>query len=125
MCRVRFDKAKHALKLDGDERIGHPLLADARPRAMAANETDVVAKRQQLFLDRPDQGRVAAARQVGAPDRTVEQDVADMGEAQLLAEIDHAARRMTGAMQDVEGKLPDPDLIALVEEAVGLEVAHP
>ena len=59
---------------------------------MAADEADIVAERQQFFLDRVDQRGVAAAGQVGAPDRAVEQDVADMGEAQFLVEEHDAAR---------------------------------
>ena len=53
-------------------------MADARARAMAADKTDIVAERQQLFGDRLDQRGVAAAGQVGAADRAVEQYVADM-----------------------------------------------
>src|SRR2546427_495181 len=49
--------------------------------AMAADEADIVAERQQFFLDRIDQRGVAAAGQIRAPDRAIEQHVADMGEA--------------------------------------------
>ena len=77
-----------------------------------------------FVLDRIDQRGVIAAGQIGAPDRAVEQDVADMGEAQFLVEEHHAARRMAGAMQDVEGQIADRDLIAFVEPAVGPEIAH-
>src|SRR4029077_14412426 len=97
------------LHLAGEERIGHPLLADAGARAVAADEADIVAERQQLFLDRVDQRGVAAAGQLGPSDRAVEQDVADMGEAQFLVEEHDAARRMAGAMQDVEGQFADRD----------------
>src|SRR5882757_1196340 len=47
-----------------------------------------------------------------------------MGEAQLLVEKHHAARRMAGAMQDVEDEIADRDLIALIEPAIGPEIAH-
>ena len=67
---------------------------------------------------------VAAAGQIGRPDRTVEQHVADMGEAQFLVEEHHATWRMAGAVQDVKGQFADRDLIALVEPAVGAEIAH-
>src|SRR3954453_15328503 len=99
-------------------------MADARARAMAADKTDIVAERQQLFGDRPDQGGVAAAGQVGAADRAVEQYVADMGEAHFLIEEHHAPRRMAGAMENVEGEFADLDLLAFVEPAVGNEIAH-
>src|SRR6476661_1984089 len=68
-------------RLAGEERVGHPLLPEARAGAMAADEADVVAERQQLVLDRTDQCGVAASRQVGTADRAVEQDIADMREA--------------------------------------------
>src|SRR3954468_17940607 len=107
-----------------DKRIGHALMADAGPRAMTADKTDIVAKRQQFFGDRPDQHFVAGAGQVGTADRAVEQHVADMGEAQVLVEEHHAARRMAGAMENVEGQFADADLLAFVEPAVGCKIAH-
>src|SRR5882724_8242188 len=47
-----------------------------------------------------------------------------MGEAQFLVVEHYAARRMPGAVQDVEGQIADRDLVALVEPAVGSEIAH-
>ena len=41
-----------------------------------------------------------------------------------VAEEHDAARRMAGAMQDVEGEFADRDLLAFVEPAVGPEIAH-
>src|SRR3954453_19188954 len=120
--RTPQNKASH---LAGDEWIGHPLLADARARAVAADEADIVAERQQLGLDRVDQGRMTAAGQIGAPDRAGEQDVADRGEAQLLVEEHPAAGRVAGAMIDLELEIADRHGIALVEPAVRLEIAHP
>src|SRR4051812_19481797 len=107
-----------------DERIADPFMPDARAGTMAADETDVVAERRQFFGDRPDQRGVAAAGQVGAADRAVEQYVADMGEAHFLVEEHHAARRMAGAMENVEGQFAYLDLLAFVEPAVGNEIAH-
>src|SRR5258708_30013269 len=68
----------------GEKRIGHPLLADARARAVAADETDIVAKRQQFVGNRLDQRGVITAGNVAAPDRAVEQHVADMGKMHFL-----------------------------------------
>src|SRR4051794_32935815 len=79
-----------------EERIGAPLVADARARAMAADEADIIAEWQQLFGDRADQGSMAAARQVGAADRAIEQHVANVSEAHFAMEEHHAARRMAG-----------------------------
>src|SRR6266446_6842436 len=47
-----------------------------------------------------------------------------MGEAHFVTEIHHAAGRMAGAMQDVEGQRADRDPIALIEPAVRREIAH-
>src|SRR6202020_2893066 len=78
----------------GEERIGHSLVADPGAGAMAADEADIISERQQLLLDRFDQGAVIATRKIGATDRAVEQDIADMGEAHILVEKDHAAGGM-------------------------------
>src|ERR1041385_2800377 len=95
-----------------EEWVGDPLMPDGRAGAMAADKTDVIAERQQLFGDGTDQGRMAAAGQIGAADRAVEQHVADMGEAHLLVEKHHAARRMTWAVENVKRQLTDADLFA-------------
>src|SRR3954463_982511 len=39
------------LHLARDERVGHPLLANAGAGAVTADEADIVAERQQLLLD--------------------------------------------------------------------------
>ena len=72
------------------------------PGPVAADEADVVAERQQLFLDRGDQRGVVAARQVGAADRAAKQHVADMGEFGGAVVVDDMAGRMAGAMQHLE-----------------------
>ena len=74
---------------------------------MAADEADIVAERQQLVLDRLDQGGVIAAGNVASADRALEQHVAHMGEALLRVEEGDAARRMARAMKDVEGELAE------------------
>jgi len=59
------------------------------------------------------------------PTETVEQHVADMGKAHFLVEEHHAAGRMTGAVQDVEGQRADRNLIAFVEASdPPREIAH-
>src|SRR5258706_4964698 len=66
-----------------------------------------------------------AAGNVAAADRTVEQHVADMGKAHFITEIHHAAGRMAGAMQDVEGQLADRDLIASLSQRSGSKSRTP
>src|SRR6516164_11776104 len=114
----------HPLQFAGDEGIGPPFMADGRSRTVAADEADIVAERQQLFGDRPDQGLVIAAGQIGAADRAVEQDIADMGEAHLLVEEHDAAWRVSGTVQYVESQFADRDLVALIEPAIGGEIPH-
>jgi len=52
----------------GEERIGHAFLADAGAGSMTADEADIVAERQQLVGDRPDQRGMIAAGDVAAAD---------------------------------------------------------
>ncbi len=90
---------------------------------MAAYEADVVAQRQQLFLDRSDKGFVVAPRQIGAADRAVEQDVADMGEfCRAIVEHD-MPRRMTRTVQHLEIVSGERNSLALLQIAVGRAVA--
>src|SRR6516164_8269855 len=91
---------------------------------MATNEADIVAERQQLVLDRLDQGCMIAARNIAASDRAVEQDIADMGKAHLLVEVHDAAWRVTGTMQDLEGQFADRDGITFLQPAIRREIAH-
>ena len=65
-----------------------------------------------------------ATGKIGATDRAVEQDIADMGEAHILVEKDHAAGGMAGAMQDIEGQFADRNLLAFFEPAIRHEIAH-
>src|SRR5215203_4098746 len=65
-----------------------------------------------------------AAGNVAASNRSVEQHVAHMGKAHLLAEKHHAAGRMTRAMQNLKRQLPDRDPIPFFEPAVRCEIAH-
>ncbi len=91
---------------------------------MAADEADIVAERQQFRLDRRDQRRMAAAGQIGAADRAVEQHVADIGEAHVPVEEHHAARRVPRTVKNLEGEVADLYGVAFVEPAVGRDVAH-
>src|SRR5690606_28142724 len=90
-----------------DERIGPALLAEGRTGAVTADEADVVAEREQLFADRPNEGVVVAAGQVGAADRTTEQDVADECEAGRFVEQDDVAGGVPRTVIDGEDELSD------------------
>ena len=54
------------------------------------------------------------AREVRAPDRAFEKDVADLGELVLCVEEDQVARGMAGAMQDIEGLLANSTVCSRV-----------
>src|SRR5262245_47586766 len=62
--------------------VGAALLANGAGGPVAADESEVVAKRQELRLDRLDEGAVTGLRQpLGAADRAAEQHVAHQREA--------------------------------------------
>ena len=64
---------------------------------MAADEADIVAERQDLVTDGIEQLLVIATRQVGASDRAVEENVADMDEILCPVEVDDMAGCVAGA----------------------------
>src|SRR6185369_7799582 len=105
----------------GNERVRLPLLAEGRHRPVTRHEADVVAQRPEPRGDRLDQLGVVAAREVGAPDRALEKHVADLGEPRLAVEEDHMPGRVAGAVVDLELRLAEGNLIAVVEPAVGRE----
>src|SRR5208337_2611985 len=86
-------------------------------------ESHLVIEGEKLGLDRAHKRRGIAARQVGAADRSLEQDVADQTELQGLIDENHAPRRMPGAMPYVERRLAERHVVALIQPAVGSHVA--
>src|SRR5690606_13234393 len=86
----------------GQERIGAPLVAKGAAWAVAADEGDIFSARQELGLDGGDQRFMVAAGQIGTPDGAAKQDIADMGEALLVIQIDDVPGRMARAMQHFE-----------------------
>ena len=86
-------------------------------RAMAGQELDVVAERQELALDAGDQQLMAPAGQVGPPDRAGEQRVARQQESQILLKEGDMSRRMAGHMSDREDDVAERDLVALLQPA--------
>src|SRR6185312_1605926 len=69
-------RSQRALRLD-EKRIGPPLLANRRRRAMARIDDRIVSKPEQHRLDRGDEGRMVAAGQIRAANRSGEQRIAD------------------------------------------------
>src|SRR5439155_25179321 len=98
-------------------------VAEGGHRAVAGNESRVVAHGPQARPDRSDQLLLIAALEVPAPHGAFEQDVADQRELRGGVVEDHVARRMAGTMSDVEGQFADGRLIAIIEPAGGLEGA--
>ncbi len=78
------------------------LVTDRARWAVATYERQIITKRQELGLDRVYQGIVVAVLEVGAADRTAEQDIADEREAMLGIDVDQRARRVPWAVMDIE-----------------------
>src|SRR5690606_3193648 len=98
---------RSAKPLVGHEGIVLSLMAKRRGGAMTRHEHDRAAPRQQCVASRS-QGRVvAAAREIGGPDRTLEQDVADRREPLAAMKEPDVARRMAGTEQTVERLLAE------------------
>ncbi len=109
--------------LSSQKRIAAPLGTDGGTRAMAAKELHLVEQRQHLACDRGDQRGVVAEWKVGATDRTLEQYVAEQGEAGGVVDEDDVARRVPRAVQYVEAVGAQGDRVALVQPAVRRDVA--
>ena len=90
---------------------------------MAAKERNVVTQRQQLGLDRCDQRRMVAIREVGSPDRTLEQHVAHQSEPCRFVDEDQVTGRMTRAVQHVEAVGAEHQDVAFGHPAVRRDVA--
>ena len=108
------------MPLSLQERIAPPLLADTTARAVAAEKTDIIAQRQNLVPNGAEKGGMVATRQVGSPDRAVEQHVPQVRKPLLPVEIDHMAGRVAGAMVDIEDVPVEANLLTIGQKSVGL-----
>ncbi len=84
---------------------------------MPRNEGGIVAKRPEPAGDRIDQVLMIAHREVGSPDRTLEQDIADDRKLRGRMVKDDMTGRVAGAMIDVEDEIAHRHLIAIDEPA--------
>ncbi len=91
---------------------------------MARHKGDVIAQRKQPLADRADQILVVAAREIRAADRALEQHVAHQGHARRRMHEHHMARRMSGAVIDVENEIPHRHRVAIFQPAVRRETAR-
>ena len=73
---------------------------------MTGHEPHVVGERQELRADRTDQGVEVATREVGAPDRPLEQHVAHDREATRGVDEHDVSGRVTGTMTHLEARVP-------------------
>src|SRR5688500_8482683 len=64
---------------------------------------------------------MVTAREVGAADRVLEEDVADDRQPGFRVMEDDMAGRVAGAVADVEGEVADGHLVAVDKIAVGFE----
>src|SRR4029079_2888344 len=88
---------------------------------MSGDEGGLVAHRPEPSGDRADELLLVAAREIPAPDRALEQHVADHRELRFRMVEDDVAGRVARAVSDVERQLAEAYLIALVEPARRLE----
>ncbi len=65
-----------------------------------------------------------SAREVRAPDRSLEKDVAHLGQPVPGMKKDQVPRRVTGTMQNLERFPPDVDVLPRLEPAVRLKLRH-
>ena len=91
---------------------------------MAADELHVVAQRQQFLMDRSDQRGVVAIGEIGAANAAAKQHIAHNGQPHCLADKNHMARRVPGAMQHGETLGADLHHLTLLQPAVGHQVAR-
>src|SRR4051794_36271771 len=94
------------------EGVRDAFLAECAGGAVPADEADVVAERQELLLDGPDQQGVIAPGQVRPADRPAKEHVAHESEAVRRVDEDDASWRMARAMEDIEGDVRDRNPIA-------------
>src|SRR3546814_10177763 len=88
----------------GDERIGAPLLAEARYWPMTRHKTDVVTERKQAFPNRTDQIVVIAARKIAATDTAGEDHVTNERQLRRRMMKDDVTRRVARTMEHVEAQ---------------------
>ena len=91
---------------------------------MARHKGDVVAQRPELFDHGADQCGRIAHREVGATDRTLEQNVADLSESRRAIEEDDVPGRMAGAVTHRPDRFPQRYRVAILQPAVGREGAR-
>src|SRR5690606_22186392 len=104
---------RSAKPLVGHEGIVLSLMAKRRGGAMTRHEHDVVAQRKQFVAYRMQQLLVIAAREIGAPDRTLEQYIAHQREPLAAMKEHDMARRMAGTEQNVKRLLAESHGIAI------------
>ena len=88
---------------------------------MAGDEAGVVAHRPQALGNRIEQLLVIATGEIGAADRSLEQDVADQRQLRFGMVEDDMAGGVGGSVAVVDGELADVDRVAIDEVAVRLE----
>src|SRR4051812_12610295 len=107
--------------LIGYERIGAPLLAKGRHGSMARHELNPRAQRPQPAGDRIDELLIVPTREIRAADGALEEHITHLGKADAAMEEHHMAGRMTGAMEHLELRLAEGDLVAVEQPTVGGE----
>lgn len=104
--------------LSAHKRVMKLLLPDGGFRAMAGQEAGVVGQGVDLGTDAVFKGFPIAPGQVGAADRTLEDQVSAEADPLFLAVEHHVAGRVPGGVAHLEGRRAQPEDLA-VDEVYG------
>ena len=89
---------------------------------MTTEERKIVAQRQQLGHDRPDQRGGVAIGEIRTPHRTLKQHVANEQKPSGVVDVDEVAGGVAGAVEDVEPVLTQHDRLAFAQPAIGGDI---
>ena len=104
-----------------DERVCLAFDSEGRHRAVPGDKAHVVAQGEQAFTNRLQQLAVAAARKVGASDRTPKEHVAHLGESPFGVKEYDVARGVSRAVNDGEVVTAEPDAVTVLKPAARVE----
>lgn len=88
---------------------------------MPRDEGNIISQRPKLFTDRSNQCLMITLREIRAPDTALKKDIADRRQLGVRLEENDMARRMSGAMPNIEAGFSHGDPVTTHEPSVGLE----
>lgn len=82
---------------------------------MPRNEGHIIPQGEEFLPDRVDERVVVATRKVSTPDRTLEEDITDLGQFAGRMVENNVSRCMAGAMQNLQHLVAKADLISVLQ----------